>query len=235
MTMSPEGDLVVWKNRGRPKTEEKEIMKCPKKLREELDKLKTEMSYKEGTEILLALSVATDDMVRHVHMFPEVFFLDVTANTNKQKRDLFIMVVKDANGQTFIGNATVIPSGKRWVFQKIYQSFFVHLYGKVTIGRNRLALTDDDNAEWGAFDNCITTMDCYRGSTHMLCMFHALVMAFQEQVHPLLPRKKKKKKTKGKSTSKKPATNNLKRAELSKRGKLYGKGATSNYLHPCFV
>ncbi|KAL7543722.1 hypothetical protein ACHAXR_013004 [Thalassiosira sp. AJA248-18] len=218
MTMSPEGDLVVWKNRGRPTGEEREIMNCPKKLKAELDKLKKEIGYKEGTEILLALSVATDEMVRHVNMFPEVFYLDVTANTNRQKRDLFIMVVKDANGQTFIGNATVIPSGKRWVFQKIYQSFFVHLYGRVTISRNRLALTDDDNAEWGAFDNCIKTMNCYQDSTHMLCVcvFHALVMGYHEQIHPHLPRKQKKKKSGNQDKTLDG------KSDLSRDGEIYG-------------
>ena len=69
-------------------------------------------------------------MARSVHMFPEVFYMDVTANTNRQKRDMFLLVVKDANGETFIGNATVIPSGQRWVFDKIYQSFFFNLYGE---------------------------------------------------------------------------------------------------------
>ena len=54
-------------------------------------------------------------MNRPVNMFPEVFYLDVTANTNKQKRELFLMVVKDANGKAYIGNATIIPCGKRWV------------------------------------------------------------------------------------------------------------------------
>ena len=39
------------------------------------------MNYKDSTEILLAISLVTDDMDRHVAMFPEVVFLDVTANT----------------------------------------------------------------------------------------------------------------------------------------------------------
>ena len=58
-------------------------------------------------------------------MFLEVFYLNVTANTNKQKRDLFLMVVKDADVSTYIGNATVIPSGKRWVYAIIYRIFFI--------------------------------------------------------------------------------------------------------------
>ena len=205
LCMKPNGDLFVYKNRGRPTTEEVVLLSCPKKMKKELKRMKKEMSFKDETEILLAISVASDDMIRSVHMFPEVFYMDVTANTNKQKRDLFLMVVKDANGETFIGNATIIPSGKRWVFQKIYSTFFLHLYGEATIGRNRLALTDDDTSEHGPLDNVITTMSCYSLSKHMLCVFHAIVMAYFEQVHPKLPHKKKNKK------------------ELTSNGEIYGK------------
>ena len=60
--------------------------------------MKKEMSLKDQTEILLAISVASDDTIQSVLMFPEVFYMDVTANTNKQKRKLFLMVVRDANG-----------------------------------------------------------------------------------------------------------------------------------------
>ena len=43
------------------------------------------MSYKDDTQILLALSVASDKMMCTVHMFPEVIFMDVTSGTNRQK------------------------------------------------------------------------------------------------------------------------------------------------------
>ena len=205
LTMHPSGDLLMYRNKGRPTLEEVEKMECPKYLKSQLKKLKKEMNYKDGTDILLALSIASDEMSRCVHMFPEVFYMDVTAGTNRQKRDLFLMVVKDANGQTFIGNATVIPSGQRWVFDKIFQSFFLHLYGEETIGRNRLALTDDDKAEHGPWDNSVETLECYNESKHMLCVFHALVMAFHEKVYPKLPHKI-----------------NLKK-ELTEEGEIYGK------------
>ena len=54
-------------------------------------------------------------------MFPEIFYLDVTANTNKQKRDLFLMVVKDSNGSVYVGNTIIIPAGKRWLYDMIYK------------------------------------------------------------------------------------------------------------------
>lgn len=166
-------------------------MSCPRKLKAELKKLKEEMSYKPGTEILLAISIASDEMTRHVHMFPEVFYMDVTYNTNRQKRDLFVMVLKDASGETFVGNLTVIPSGQLWVYMKIYQTFFLKLYGGHTISRNRLALTDDDKTEYGPFENCIKTNEFYEDSTHMLCIFHAIVKAYHERVYPLLPARNK--------------------------------------------
>ena len=159
-----------------------------------LNQLKKDMNYAEGTKILLAISLASDEMMCAVHMFPEVFYGDLTGNTNRQKRDLFLMVVKDANGQTFISNATFIPSGQHWVFMTIYQSFFVHLYEEATISRNCLFLTDNDVAEHGPLDNCIQTMQCYALYIHMLCVFHAIVMAYHDKVYPKLPHKRGSKK-----------------------------------------
>lgn len=218
LTMAPDGNLMIYHSNGRPNKETSEILKCDKAMKKELEILKTSLSFKEGTEILLALSIVSDEMSRCVHMFPEVMYMDVTANTNRQKRDLFLMVVKDANGETFVGNATVIPSGKHWVFLRIYETFFIHLFGEETISRNRLALTDDDHAEHGPFDNLIKTMSCYSESTHMLCVFHAIVMSYHEKIYPKLPRKRvnTEKSDKQKSTNKK-------RKELSAVGELYGK------------
>ncbi len=156
-------------------------------MKKALRQLKEDMKYKDGTEILLALSIASDEMTRHVHMFPEVFYLDVTANTNKQKRDLFVMVMKDASGETFVGNLTIIPSGQLWVFMRIYETFFVKLYGEHTISRNRLVLTDDDKSEHGPLDSLIASSPIYKKSKHMLCIFHAIVQTFQKEIYPKLP------------------------------------------------
>ena len=189
LTMCGNGDLLLYRNsRGRPTKEQSEKMKCPEYMKAELQRLREEMNYEEGTEIVLAVSFATDEMIRLVHMYPEVFYMDVTGNTNRQKRDIFLMVVKDI-ARTHVGNVTVVPSGQGWVFTKIYQTFFIYLFGEITISRNRLALTDDDEAEHGPFDNCIQTMDCYKKSKHMLCVFHGVVLAFHADVYPLFPHK----------------------------------------------
>ena len=188
LTISPGGDLHQICNRGCP-CQSQTTIQCSNDLKLELMSLVKEMGYRKGTEILLALSIATDDMVRHVQMFPEVFYLDVTSNTNRQKRNLFLMVVKDASGETFIGNGTVVPSEKRWVFHRVYHDFFLILYGEHTISRNRLIITDDDDAEHGPLDNLIVTTDYYKNTIHMLCIFHAIIMPYKEQVYSKLPKK----------------------------------------------
>ena len=61
------------------------------------------------------------------------------------------------------------------------------LYGKTTVSRFRLALTDDDHAEHGPLDNSIATLPYYKNCKHMLCVFHAVVMAFMKDVYHKLP------------------------------------------------
>ena len=113
--------------------------------------------------------------------------MDVTYNVNKQHKDLFTTIVKDSSGQTFIGNTTLIPLGKHWVFGLIYKYFFPRIYGDVTILRNRLTLTDNDEAMWGPLENAIKFSKCWGNTVHMLCMFHALSIPFHESIYKLLP------------------------------------------------
>ena len=120
LTISPKGELVLYKNKGqrlafktkgRPTLEERKVLDCSKKLRVELSKLKREMCFEKGTDMLIALSISSDQMLHHVHMFPETWSMDVTANLNKLKHDVFVMVVRDACGKCYVGNFTIIPSG----------------------------------------------------------------------------------------------------------------------------
>ena len=73
--MNYEGGLLIYKHKGRPTLEEVEVMKCFKKMKKQLKQLKKHMNYSEGTKIVLAISMASDEMIRAVHMFPEIFMV----------------------------------------------------------------------------------------------------------------------------------------------------------------
>ena len=105
--MNKAGNLLVHKNKDHQTNAEVNHIKTHGCLRKKLYAL---------THILLAFLISSNEMMRVVHMFSEVIFVDVTANTNKQGRGLHLLVVNDADGSIHIGNATVIPSEQRWVF-----------------------------------------------------------------------------------------------------------------------
>ena len=142
------------------------------------------------SEILLSLSIADDDMQRAVHMFPEVFYMDVISNTNRQKRDVFVLVIKDASGETHIGNASVLPCGQLWIFLMVYEKFLLFLYGDISLSRLRLALTDDDTSSHSAFDAATKIVKALSSAKHMLCVFHAVTMRFQDLVYAYLPKRR---------------------------------------------
>lgn len=94
------------------------------KIIKEVENLKKKMKYENVTNIELILSFVSDSMLRAVFMFPEVFYMEDTCSTNYQNESLFLMVVKDSNGQTHIGNISILPSEKL-VFNKIIRVIFI--------------------------------------------------------------------------------------------------------------
>jgi hypothetical protein len=125
--------------------------------------------------MMIMLSLCTQDMNKYVSMFPDVWFIDCTAGelisyfflwwpffstitlfltqtlfkgTNRQKEQLFVIAVRTANGTTLPGNLTIIPSEQKWVFYSIYRLAFSYLYSAKVCLRNRVVITDKDDAEY---------------------------------------------------------------------------------------
>ena len=61
ITMDENLDLNVYTHRGRPSKTEKR--RTSREMKQQLRELKENIKYKDGTEILLAVSVATDSMI----------------------------------------------------------------------------------------------------------------------------------------------------------------------------
>ena len=154
----PDSGLMSYYGKGRPNNSEKESRDkqqedCSPEVRKQINQLRKDLKFDNKSKLVLLLSIASDEMIRMCMMNPEVFYMDVTANTNRQKRDLFVLCVKDSLGKSYPVNITVIPSGKKWVFHTIYSSSFCLLYGEKTISCNRLAITDEDVSEYSTFES----------------------------------------------------------------------------------
>ena len=71
----------------------------------------------------------------------------------------------------------------QWYIKKIR-----YLYGDTTLSGLRLALTDDDTSSHSAFDAVTTAMKEISSAKHMLCVFHAVVVRYQNFVYGYLPK-----------------------------------------------
>ena len=96
------------------------------------------------------------------------------------------MAVRTPSGRTLPGNLAIIPSEQSWVFHAIYQYAFPHLYSSEVCSRNRLVLTDEDEAEYRSFESVIETTSDFQNSKVMLCTFHGVWMAFKKDLLTLL-------------------------------------------------
>ena len=111
---------------------------------------------------------------------------NLNEGTNRQKRELFVVAVRSASGDTLPVNLTIIPSAQKWVFNAIYQLAFPSLYSSNVCSMNRLVLTDEDEAEYAPFQSAIATMPEFSKSNVMLCTFHGIWQSFKKDLYPLL-------------------------------------------------
>ena len=100
--MDSDLNLIVHTTPGRPTTIKK--MKTDEQTKAELRKLRKERNYNKGTEMLLAMSVATVILQYSQRLF--IFMLLSILTINKQKLVFLLMVVKYTDCSTNIGNVT---------------------------------------------------------------------------------------------------------------------------------
>jgi hypothetical protein len=100
------------------------------------------------------------------------------------------MAIRTPTGETFPVNYTIIPSSQKWVFHSIFRLAFLSLYGEHIFSMNRLVLTDEEDAEYPAFETMIATHDAFCSSKVMLCTFHAVWQPFKWDIYNVLPSKK---------------------------------------------
>ena len=179
---------MVSQTKGRPSNK----MECLKNTSHQVSMLRKTLKFDDKEKMVLLISIATKKMIRLCMMFLEVFFMDKTHRTNRQKRDMFVLCTKDSDGKAYTTNLTLVPSGKSWLFDTIYKEAFIHLYGETTVSRNQLAVVDKDVSEIRPFESAIKCSPTYKGSYLMICVFHAVWKQFNEEVKPLLTKNKTK-------------------------------------------
>jgi hypothetical protein len=149
----------------------------------------------DNTKMLLFILIATNDMIKYVSMYPEVWFIDCTYGeyfynflsiadiiscwyflpaTNRQGEKLFVMGERSASGDTLPGNLTIIPSWQKWVFHSIYKYVF-----PICILYN---LCKKSTCPHWQGSSEYSREDHFSQSTVMPCTFHGIWMAFNQSI-----------------------------------------------------
>jgi MULE transposase domain len=134
----------------------------------------------EDGRILIAVAWITNEEKRLFELFPEVLKADVTSQTNKEKRPLFLVVGKDSHGKTFTVLRCFMPSEQKWIFQWLWETAIPILVRKSVLRRNVMLLTDGDFNEYEPFVNARNTL--YPHSQHGLCCYHLINQAMSKKL-----------------------------------------------------
>lgn len=146
-----------------------------------------QLTLHDDQSLLLAVCWITNEERRLTEMFPEVLYMDVTSQTNNEKRPLFLVAGKDNYGRSFTAARIFLPSEQSWVFRWIFQNCLPELFGDRVTKRNKLVITDGDSHCYDAFKEAALQCGPWEGSSHLLCQWHLLSYSWKREVSSHAP------------------------------------------------
>jgi hypothetical protein len=78
------------------------------------------------------------------------------------------MAAWTSSGTTLPGNLTIIPSEQNWVFHAMYHLAFLELFSNEVCSRNRVVITDEDEAEYLSFESVIVMSGIFKVTSNDL-------------------------------------------------------------------
>jgi len=116
--------------------------------------------------LLMGLAWTLPKEKHYFNMFPEVIFVDVIVDVNKDKRPLLTVTGKDASAKMFTLLRAFLPNEKQWAFRWIFSNVFPRSFPPSILGRVRLIISDGCVQEFSQIDNAISL--CFPNKTNSL-------------------------------------------------------------------
>ena len=113
---------------------------------EEIDLMQTRIAQNipDNKKMMIAVAWIHEQDRHYFGLYPEVVMMDVTENTNTERRPMFLVVGKDANSKTFVVMRVLMPHQKGWIFKWIFNFCFPKLLGSSNCRLIKLCITDGD-------------------------------------------------------------------------------------------
>ena len=88
-----------------------------------------------------------------VSIISEVVTVDVVKSTNNEKRPIFTMCGKSTHGKKITILRLFLPHEKTWVFRWLFCVVLPNMFGKPTVNKIRIIISDGDSQEIQQSDN----------------------------------------------------------------------------------
>ena len=104
---------------------------------------------------LILFGWVTDEELRMTKMFGEVMSFDNTAQTNRQKRDLFTATIKDGNNKLCTCCRAFVANERRPTLQLLFTQVSLVLWGAAVCERVTFTIMDGDPHQIAAMKSAI--------------------------------------------------------------------------------
>jgi hypothetical protein len=133
-------------------------------------------------KLLVACAWVTPEEWRLFQLYGNVLYIDVTNDTNQEKRPMLTIVVKDGNGKTYTVLRCLMPHECRWIFRWLFKISLPTLLGRDNLKRVNVVITDGDTQETAVLDDCIDTLFLPNGAVRVRCLWHAVNYKMKQSV-----------------------------------------------------
>ena len=135
---------------------------------------------KRSEKLLMGLAWIIPRERHYLNLFPEVIFVDVIVDVNKDKRPLLTATGKDANGQMFTFLRAFLPNEKQWAFRWIFSHVFPKSFNSSILDRVKVIVSDGCVQEFSQIDDAINI--CFPNATRIRCGFHIVTLGWKTKV-----------------------------------------------------
>ena len=130
--------------------------------------------------MMVALAWVMETDRRYFGLYPEIIMIDVTENTNNEKRPMLLVVGRDADGSTFVVMRVYLPHQRRWIFKWIFDFCFRKLLGKSNCANVQLVVTDGDRNIIDTLKELMTERSVLPNASYKRCMFHLVTLPLKD-------------------------------------------------------
>ena len=145
--------------------EQKDILKFIKDHREDL-------LLNNAQHLMLSIAWVVPQERRLFNLYPEVLFIDITSDTNKEKRPLFTITGRSAMGTMFTILRAFLPNQKTWMFRWLFSLVLANSFTREVLSRVRVMITDGDSQETSQLDVAISENEFFSKVHRVRCGYH---------------------------------------------------------------